>query len=242
MLSKSNKKGSHVGLVVSFLIFIIFISFLRVIVEPALTTDDEKKVILEDVYSELVQSASVEVKTTTIRLNSAVGESCISLGDFISDFDLDPGIIVKDIKGVFLSASISPGNSNTLQVSKKTGDSYFKIYSSNGFTDLGPESSTCSAISEGSDYEVGGTVVRDYLLEERVLDLIDSYSASPRFQKSKDSPSYVNIGLAFLYDNGTIVSTRDRDTPVNVFIKEEPIEYIDPFGNIRPGKLRVKLW
>ena len=55
MSIKLNKKGSHVGLVVSFLIFIVFISFLRIILEPALVSNEEKKVILEDVEKELIE-------------------------------------------------------------------------------------------------------------------------------------------------------------------------------------------
>ena len=43
----SNKKGSHVGLVLSFVIFVVFLIFMYPLVGPALETKGDKQYLLE---------------------------------------------------------------------------------------------------------------------------------------------------------------------------------------------------
>jgi len=241
MLRKSNKKGSHIGLVVSFLIFIIFITFLRIITEPSLFSNQEKKVILDDVEKELIDSVSFEVTSTTIKINSA-SQNCINLENFLSEMNFTNKIVVKNKRGIGVQTFTSPGNSNTLRIVRNDGgELFFKIYNSEGFEEIVSTSQSCENIVEGGGYTLGTSIEKKYLHESLILQLIEDYSKSPKF-KRKDSPTSVNIGISFVYNNGTEIGTTDRNVPTDVFVEENSIEYLDKEGNIHPGKLVFRIW
>jgi lipopolysaccharide export LptBFGC system permease protein LptF len=241
MFKKLNKKGSHVGLVVSFLIFIVFIAFFRIILEPSLVSDKEKKIILDDVENELIESASSNLKSITIHLNNQVNSDCISLGNFTAEMNFDRGIIIKNRDNEIVQASYPSGNSNTLQIERNDqSEDFFKIYNSNGFEEIESSSVSCESVEE-EDYTLGGMTENEYIFDDLIVEIIKSYSASPKFQR-KNSPGSVNIGILFVYANGTEVKTTDKNATANVFIKESPIEYVDQNGGINPGKLTVKVW
>lgn len=240
MLRKLNKKGSHIGLVVSFLIFIIFITFLRIITEPSLFSNQEKKVILDDVEKELIASASFKVTTTTTKIMST-SQDCVDLENFISYMNFSRKIIVKNKKGDAIPTYTSPGNPNTLRILRDNQeDNFFKIYNSEGLNDISSMAQSCDNIVEG-EYTIGTTIQKEYLYESLILQLIDDYSKSPKFERS-DSPSSVNLGISFIYNNGTEIGTRNRNISTDVFVREDSIEYLDSKGDIHPGKLVLKIW
>jgi hypothetical protein len=226
MKFKLNKKGSHVGLVMSFLIFIVFLSFLRI--------------ILEDVERELIISASETITSTTIKLEGFVSSNCIILNNFIENFEFDNKIIVRDEENKIVQAFISSENSNNLHIIRDNpNQDFFKISNSWGFEPSNPfVNQQCEIVEEG-EYIIGTTIKRDYLFEKNMVNLISRYSAMPRFEGSS---TIVSIGILFDYGNGTEIKTRERNVTTDIFIKEIPIEYIDRDGNLLPGKLSVRVW
>jgi hypothetical protein len=242
MITKINKKGSHISLVVSFLIFIVFIAFLRIILEPAIYSNKEKEVILEDIENELILSASSDLIYTSIYINKKIDTNCVRLDDFISEFDFSSGIIVKNKEDNFVPAFTSSGNSNTLEIVRgNTLESYFKIYNSNEFESIGSSSQECTSIFKGTDYNLGITTKKNYIFENLIIQVINDYSSSPQF-KLKNSPSSVNIGISFFYSNGTEIRTNEKNVTTDVFVRESPIEYVDNEGNINPGKINIRIW
>ena len=60
-----NKRGSHVGVILSFAIFITFMVFLYFIIEPAIRIQGDKQNILDNLERELLEKFSANLTTYT---------------------------------------------------------------------------------------------------------------------------------------------------------------------------------
>ncbi len=61
---KISKKGSHVGMMLSFGIFIIFLVFLYSILQPMIKIEQDKKLVLNDLIGGLVEMLDSDSTTT----------------------------------------------------------------------------------------------------------------------------------------------------------------------------------
>ncbi len=50
-----NKKGSHVGMMLSFVIFVTFLVFLYSVLSPVVKTEQDKKLVLDSLILEMVE-------------------------------------------------------------------------------------------------------------------------------------------------------------------------------------------
>lgn len=238
-----SRRGSHVGVVVSFMIFVTFVLFVRVLLEPALTTNPDKESMLGSVEKKIISSTSFQTIVVTISLESSITQTCVSIGSFINNFDAYNGIVIKNENGDLISSSLSSTDLNTLQIKRNTNsEDFFKIYSSNGFDDVNYESISCESMTEGSDYTIARTKKQYYVFESKVADLISDYSNYNSFKESLNLPNGTDVGFSFELENGTIISTNETSVTTNIFVKEKSVEYLDENSNVLSGKLKTRIW
>lgn len=231
-----NKRGSHVGMMISFMLFVMFLIFVRIIFEPTINSDETKQKFIEGIERSVIESASEETIITTVSVSSS--SVCLSISNYLDDFNAYDGVVIKDENGDTIQASISSGDSSTLQI-ERTGSSidFFKIYSSEGFDSLNEESASCTALS---DSNIKGTKRKSYVFERKITDLISADYEN--FRKSLNMPNDTEIGVEFEFENKTIIKTPEKNITANIYIKESSVEYIDSDANVMAGKLRVKIW
>ena len=182
-----NCRGSHVGVMISFMIFVAFVLFVVVILEPALTTDVDKKSMLETIEKKLIDASSSEMIVATISINS-VSSSCVSLSSFISDFNAYEGIVIKNSNKVLIPSSISSSDYNTLYIKRNSNsENFLKIYSSDALPESSYETISCTAIIEGSNYDVI-TKRENYVFENKIIDLINDYENYESFKSNLNLP------------------------------------------------------
>lgn len=238
-----NHRGSHVGVVVSFMIFVTFVLFVIVLLEPSLTTNPDKKSMLESVEKKIIDGTSYQTIVVTVTLENSISETCVSIGSFISDFDGYEGIVVKNKNGDLISSSLSSSDLNTLQIKRNTNsENFFKIYSSDGFGDGTYETVSCRSITESTDYTIAMTKEQSYVFESKVEDLINDYSNYNKFKESLNLPNGTDVGFSFEFENGTIISTNETSVTTNIFVKEKTVEYLDENSNVLSGKLKTRIW
>lgn len=242
MISKKNKKASNMGLMISFAIFVTFVLFVIIILQPTFGTNEDKQALSSGIKDRFAEKATEEITTVTIKLSSSVSSNCVSFGSFLSDFNVSRGIIIKDEFGDVVSGSISSTDSDMLQINRNLSEDFFKIYSAESFDDLNSESLTCSSVTEGSDYEVGVTKKEKYISEERIYSVINSYSDYSYMIEELLVPSGTDIEISFEFENGTRISTGEENPDTNIFVTESAVEYINDDGKILPGKIITKIW
>ena len=82
-----NKKGTHVEVIISFVIFITFVVFLFVASKPAIIKQEDKTNLLDNLeYKILEKEISADVKVISVTISSVTG-NCVNLGNFLDGQD-----------------------------------------------------------------------------------------------------------------------------------------------------------
>jgi hypothetical protein len=224
-----NKRGSHVEVIISFIIFVAFILFLFSILAPSIKMQKDKENIVDNIEFELINNVSSYMTTITVNFDSA-GIACVGL----SDLNIGNNIIVKDYLGGEVSSS-SDGTS--LQINKgNPSETFFKIYYSEEFDKLTGAGCIPTA------YELGLTKTDKYIFEKNVFNLIEQYSKYELLKDNLNIPQGVEFGYGIILSNGTTFETSMKNLSTNIYVTETPIKYIDLEGNILAGFLKTRIW
>lgn len=238
------KRGSHVGVVLSFIIFITFIFFVYLITQPALKKEIKDN-SLEYLARSLVENASANLTTTSVGLNQASSQTCVQLSGFFTTTGAGNRLIVRNSSGSILQSQI---NGVDLLVVKNTGDLFFKVYDSNEFSSspTGPIT-PCQVLVDGAGYSLGLIKKSESIFQTRMIGLIGNYSSDYDGFKNQLKVSQENdFDFSFTYSNGTKVSTNKQNQTIssnlNVYARNIPIVYTSDRAAEEVGFLNVKIW
>ena len=227
-----NRRGSHVEVIVSFIIFITFIIFLFATVKYPVGREESKKNIFDSIELQIIDQTSSYVTTATVNVNDGA-TPCISLSNLIDDAGISRNIVVKDYSGNTIQSSLT---GDSLNINRgESGETLFKIYSSEEFAEL--ESETACA---QTDSELGLIKTRKYVFESKFLELMNADYGTLR--TNMDVPKSVNFTYGMVLSNGTAIDKSIQELSTNVYIREIAIEYIDLDGNLKEGYLRTTIW
>ncbi len=237
-----NKKGSHIGVMISFLVFVTFLIFLQILLEPALKSNQDRGTLLDGVKDDIINASSSNLKIATIFVEESVTSNCVSIDSFLDDFDFDSRIIVLSEDGNVVDSSLA-SDSNTLQMTRNfNSENLLKIHSSEVFDPLESGSISCQAIVEGSDYILGISREKNYVFEKKLASFIEDSSNYSKLKLDLGIPEDIDLGIEFVYENGSSINTTEKDVTTNVYVDEEQIDYVGENGKILSGKLRIKIW
>jgi hypothetical protein len=244
---RGDKHGSHVGVIISFVIFITFIVFLYVVVNPAVQTGEDKKTTLDYVGSKITENVSANFTSASIKINSKKnpGTNCVQLKNFLAFLEISrpyPLIVKNEIGDIENAYSGSGTNFANLVINRKNKDNlFFEIDISPEFP--GISVSTISPCSSVSEYNISLIKTQSYVFENNMYELIDEYNGDYEKLKTElNVPPGVEFGFGFTQSNGTKIDIGKAAGTVNVFVKEIPVQYIDEKANILSGFINVKVW
>src|SRR3989338_7927118 len=235
-----DKKGSQVGMILSFVIFMTFIFFIFIITQPALDSREDNN-SPEFLTRNLIEKTSENLTTASVSVTS--NEDCVELTSFSTLTGIGDKIIVVDDNGNLLSSSVS---GNNLFVDK--GNVLFlKVYESSEFQQQTGTISGCDSLTEGSGYNIGFLKTSENLFESKIVDLINDYSID--YDDLKDELRVLasnEFAFSFKYKNGTEVQTTAQGHQVpsgaNVFATNTPVVYVNDESGIEICSLNVKVW
>ena len=79
------KIGSHVGMMLSLLIFVTFIAFLYSVFQPVIKVGEDKSSILESIQLKIIQNTSANLSTASVLINPSTGNRhCVKLSLFFT--------------------------------------------------------------------------------------------------------------------------------------------------------------
>jgi len=241
LIGYKNKCGSHVGVVISFAIFVTFIIIIYTLASPNFRISSSEQFSVEYLETKLLENLSSEVLIITIDIENVIGTNCIEISNLLSDFDINRKIIVKNKEGI-LTPSVFTG-SDSLQINRlDSGDDFFKIYASESFDELSEGSESCQSISEGSDFNFGSIKTENYFFESNFFDLMNSYSDYEVLKSDLNVPENSEFGFGLIYNNLSSVQIALKNVSKDIYIKEVPIQYIDSGGEISSGFLKIMVW
>ncbi len=245
VLKKRDNKGSHVGMILSFAIFITFITFLYVVIKPVVNTEQDKKTILEYIEREIILNMSTNLTSVSITVTKNTGKSCILIENFLLIPEMNPPyIITKNIEAG--DVEIIYQDLAHLVIDRKVKEYVkFKVYYSPEFPLLNPNplpQSQCAKIQE-TDYTLGILKTRRYIFENKITQLKTHYNED--YEALKDAlkiPLGNEWGFSFILEGGTEIETEKEIGSANIYIRKIPIQYIDSDANILSGFINIKVW
>lgn len=240
-----NKSGSHVGVVVSFVIFITFLFFLYSILEPVTSRERDKQYLLDYLKLSLIEDSTENFTTMTINIENPVGpQSCLNLQQMIGD-DRIPEYMVNHL--IFkTSEETFTYQRNDPNIRVNTGKNFvglLKVYYSEEITPLPYDGVPgCSP----KNYPIGFVKTYKEIFESKLEDLNDSYYADYEGLKAElGIPKGTEFSFYLLDGEKNIVFSAENGAPpetTSVYIEEVPIQYMDNQGSMSFGFLRIKVW
>jgi len=234
---QKRRGGTHVGFILSFVIFVTFLIFLySMLIEPTKTNQD-KQYLLENLRINLIENISSELMVSSINVVNA-SQGCIKLNNLTSDLGINSKIIVKNESEITQTSYVL---TNDLEIVRNnTNDAFFKVYASDRFEGL---NNTGQQPCNQKIYEKGLVRVYKYAFEPNIISLINEYNSNYNVLKTKlKVPNGNDFGFSFRYDNGTMIQPKEKIPPVSVYTTEVPIQYFNKNADILLGKLNVKIW
>jgi hypothetical protein len=236
------KRGSHVGIVISFNIFILFLLSIFLLINPVLKERGEKQSVLDSLPQKILENVSSNITLTMIRISdtySPGSSTCIE----ISGGGWNPGdsIAVRNtsqrVSSVFGSSLISiPWN---------PGNKLLKIYSSSEVFE--PQSfspSGCATLLEGTNFFIRYIKTEKYIFEPNIIKLKESYDNSYEDLKNElGIPPEEDFGFSFINSNGvSVIEAGEVPSSLSIYSKKNYVTYVNNKSDILPGIIIVKAW
>jgi len=227
-----NKKGSHVGMILSFGIFVTFLVFLYMAIEPALQTSEEQELLMSKLKPKVIERISSNFTTITVS-NSSAG-SCMEIDPY--PYAGMNSTIALNPQGEVIATQIS---GDTLSIDTSSGSDFYKIHSA----DVQLDTQTFSPSGCTNSYKLGVNRKRTQVSKQKTLNFIEEYDYNySNVKKSFNIPKANHFGVDFIYDNGTRAETNTTNLTRNIFIEKFSIQYFDEEAKEKGGFLRVRIW
>jgi hypothetical protein len=241
-----DKRGSHVGMMISFAIFIVFLIFLYSIMEPAIKTQSDKKALLEYLKNDLVTNLSYDITTSYINITGATTNNCANLLGITEGIGIKPGlssyVVVKDGSDNVLVTSPSSSDLKVQRVFRS--DRILKVFHSYGLNESSSVAlSPCDDLVQSVGYDFAFIRTRTYVFKERLIDLVNMYESDYNGVKlGFNVPVGSDFGFSFTESDGNVISTPEENVSKSVYVDEFPVEYVDDEANVLPGFISVRVW
>lgn len=238
MKKRMNKKASHVGVVLSFVVFITFVIFLYSILEPSIRSQRDKESSLNQIKTELIKKTTSNLTTLTISLNQNHHFSCIKIPS-IKDVLDKKKLIIKDKNSNLLGYEYS---FNSFKI--KSSLDFFKIFYSNKFPENSIAIESQCILINPQNYSIGQFKTSEYLFESEIVKYFnlqkDNYEG---LSKNLNVPESVKFSFDITYSNTTTLQGYEGNLPsTDIYSKKIPIQYVDEQANIVSGFITIKVW
>ena len=231
---KKNKKGSHVDVIVSFVIFLVFVGFMFVLIKPAADFNGDKTQAAEGLKLNIEDLTKAEITLVNIvNTSSKSGDDCISLNSALDFSNLE--FIVKDYNGNTVDAK----SSTDLEISWAGDSGFFKVYySDNKFNShVSGDSFSCQTGEIKSIQEIQEYVEKDIV--QLISNLATNYSG---IKEDLSLSVRDDFWLRFEYSNGTIIGEEVDSKKTNIYAEKYQINYLDFEANKKSGYFILYVW
>lgn len=237
-----NKRGSHVGVILSFAIFITFMVFLYFIIEPAIRIQGDKQNILDNLERELLEKFFGNLTTFTLINEIEITEDCVELEKLMDKKGMDDSrIIVKNESGAILNVKRDKKN---LFVDTNNKKSFFlKIYHSEEFDEIEEgDMSGCEKLNQNK-YSIESVKQKEEIFLTRINKTKEEYEENYTSLKNElNIPDGSEFGFMFTDKDEIIIETEKKDVSRSVYAEEIPVLFVNREVNIKPGFMNIRVW
>jgi len=232
-----NKKASHVGIVLSFVIFISFVVFIYVVLQPTVVSENKENLV-EFVKGKIVNEVSASVKSGSASVSGDPAE-CVQLNNFFDSVGISGNFAASDTGGNELSAGTTGSGVEHLRI-VVNNEKVFRFYESEEFGEISGTSGC-----DMRDYEIVNLKTENYIFESKIIELVSKYEINySGLAQDLSVPSANGFWFNFTGSDDVSISPEEKDTPsgTSVFSKDLNVIYLSEETTIESGKLTVSVW
>jgi len=229
---KKNKKGSHVGIILSFTLFITFLIFIFIIIGPPTNLTIEKNELIPILERSILEKISEEIITIRIYDKENL-TGCVQTSIPENDFTNPTFLVFDSDLEEIASDSVSS------QFLLEGGRNFTKIHFSNGSFSQNQELSIGGCTDIGAD-----SITREERITEKlILNLMGEIQTEYDEIKNNLGISIQDeINLLFDYLNGTRLGIDTTKPKSNVYAETIKIDYLNPNAEEKIGEIIIQIW
>lgn len=252
-----NKRGSHVGIILSFVVFVAFGIFLYSIIQPVAKVEKEKQFLLNYLESALKEKFSAGMTMISVNVNASLaGNDCVYMNKKdIRDNMQGKNSTIKDESENILNHSEcqggecegSGGGGGPIKLKIDLVNSSNKLFNIYASTELPNSSSSVGAgcLDITDNITIGIVRKRDYIFESKILRTIEEYK-NGSYESLKNElkfPAESDFGFSFINSNFEVSSTEENvSQSLSIYSKEIPIQYMNNESTLLPGFINIRVW
>ena len=229
-LFTKDRKGSHVGMIASFGIFVLFLVGIYLITQPVLTIKKDKQLLLDKLELKLIEEFSSTLTTVIINSSGNLANCPYILNSEVGQpFETGPLGAVKDKNGNLLNSGYVSGNPSIDPTTEQILWAYYSF-------EFSINSNVCSG-----NYiaQVKSIRKEKRLFESKILNGIGNFS---NLSQILNLPPGDEFSIAFRSSDGTVTSGGEKNVSRDMFVKEVPVLYIDKNASNLAGEIIIKIW
>ncbi len=227
-----NKRGSHVGIVLSFVIFVTFVIFIFSILEPRIKINQNKEALLDKIKIKFVDGVSAELSNVGIFISTPNAGCELLLIDLGEIRGLNS--VVKNKDGTIVG---SKRNTNDkLKIDWNKIDNFYKIYSSG--KELYDYSFPSGRLCIVTDFKISSTRDEKYVFEDKITNMINNKDFSVL-----NIPDGTGFDVMFEDAEGGVVGEQQNPgESLSVYSDRFGVQYFDKEVNIKTGFITIRVW
>jgi hypothetical protein len=227
-MKKSDKKGSHVGVIASFALFVFFLITLYFIMQPMLKTPKDKQLMLDDLKRNLINEFSANL--TTMIIYSPVAGSCLEISNVNAGVGNNSYAIVKNNISNLIASKI---DQDKLTIAINSENFLWVYYSEVPFQN--PSTNDAGCINP----EIKSIRTNKEVFQKKIEEGIGNFEG---LKNKTKLPVGNQFAVSFQYNNGTIISAGEKEVAKDVYAGEFAVQYIDDKANNLAGKMIIQVW
>jgi len=237
------KRGSHVGVMISFSLFIIFLFSIFLMIKPILKEKDNKSSILDSLNQKILENISSNMTLTILKIEDTYnsgGKNCLLFGE--GGWESGESIVVKDSFGRRIASTF---NAPDLRINWTGTNRFLEICSSSeNFEEVPLDSSDCATPLEDSNFFIKSIKTEAYVFESSITRLETIYNSSyGDLKKYLGLSNEEEFGFSFINSQGiTAIDVGKEPSSISIYSKEIPVVYIDNQSNVASGVIILKVW
>ncbi|MFQ5531364.1 MAG: hypothetical protein ACE5ES_01985 [Candidatus Nanoarchaeia archaeon] len=252
MVKIKYKRGTHVGVVLSFVVFVTFLIFLFSILEPVINIQQGKENVLNGLEAELIEYISSDLTEATISLNtSSINKTydsgppeqfydCINISH-IANTSIS-NLTVKNNEGKIVAINYT---TQYLKINwTDNSKDFFKLYYTNeSLNNVLLVPIVCTNIKEGKNYTIGLVKTDNYPFESKIIDLNNEYNINyAGLKQNLKMGTNDEFWFSFTNSSGITINPPEKNTSREIFAKEITIQYVDINADIQSGFINLRVW
>ena len=233
------KKGSHVGLVLSFVIFVTFLFFVFTILNPAVSEERGKELALELIKENLINNLTSNLSVTSLKVHKITDyglKKCFQIDNVFGE-----NVKIKNGSNDYVEGS-SSGINDLISINHN-GEYFFRIFYSPVFlAGGGGGREECEPLVT-ENYTLGSTKVTSYIYEDHVNSLFTFYENNYLVLKEDLGISVDNdFGVSFVKSSGDENQIGFEEVSGNVYIEEILLQYYNSEADVQSGSIKIRVW